>query len=269
MTATYVYVLCQALDIRALQAEFYEGLDAIVTNELSTTFSVYLDHPGFENVASKVKDTMRKTLDATSTLDAAERMIQVATSSTSCLVDFFTGYEIVKDTSVVTALTSIPAFRTQVAAKAQSLLLRLRADYLSGVKGAAPASRYLNKTRPIYEYVRVTLGVKMHGSENQSLFANGLGVDEVTVGQNVSRIQEVRSSVGFTTISSSNQIHRPFVMGRCRQSLWRFLIENKEYTDIFEKVCTEGDNDCVIHQYYWRSCLRYINDIYPVYRRPL
>jgi phenylalanine ammonia-lyase len=191
LTATYIYILCQALDIRALQAELYEGLDTIITKELSTTFGVYLDDPGFQNVTSKVKDTMRKTLDATSTLDVAERMSEVAASSTTCLVDFFTRSEIVKATSVVAALTSIPAFRAQVAAKANSLLLQLRVEYLSGAKGAVPASRYLNKTRPIYEYVRVNLGVRMHGSENLHLFANGLGVDEVTIGQNISRIQEV------------------------------------------------------------------------------
>jgi phenylalanine ammonia-lyase len=42
----------------------------------------------------------------------------------------------------------------------------------------------------IYQFVRITLGVKMHGVENHSTFANGLGLDDVTIGQNISLIQE-------------------------------------------------------------------------------
>ncbi|KAJ3513420.1 hypothetical protein NLJ89_g2951 [Agrocybe chaxingu] len=62
--------------------------------------------------------------------------------------------------------------------------------YLSGARGPAPASRYLNKTCPVYEFVRLTLGIRMHGSENYHHFVNGLGVEDVTVGQNISLIHE-------------------------------------------------------------------------------
>lgn len=191
LTATYLYILCQALDIRALQAEFYDGLDAIITEELTVTFGTYLDNAGFQIISSEVKKAMRETFDATSTMDVADRMNKVAASSTTCIVDFFTGSKFSDTASVGTALTSITPFRTQVASKAKSLLLQLRDDYLSGAKGAAPAGRYLNRTRPIYEHVRITLGIRMHGSENNSMFANGLGVDDVTIGQNISLIQEV------------------------------------------------------------------------------
>jgi phenylalanine ammonia-lyase len=190
--ATYLYTLCQALDIRALQAELYQELDNIISEEFTATFGTFLDETGLRTVSSKVRKTVRETFDATSTMDAADRMNKVAASSTTCIVDFFTGSDFAEAASVGAALTSIPTFRAQVASKAHRLLLQLRADYLSGAKGAAPASRYLNKTKPIYEYVRVNLGVRMHGSENNSMFANGLGVDDVTIGQNISLIQEVR-----------------------------------------------------------------------------
>jgi len=36
----------------------------------------------------------------------------------------------------------------------------------------------------------VTLGIKMHGIENLNYFANGLGVDDLTMGQNISLIHE-------------------------------------------------------------------------------
>jgi len=146
LIASYLYILCQALDIRALQAELYEGLNTIITEELLTTFGTCLDATGFEKLASKVKKDMRESLDATGTMEAADRMNKVAASCTTCLVDFFTAPEFIKANSIGTVLTSIPAFRAQIASKANGLLLQLRKDYLSGAKGAAPAARCLNKT---------------------------------------------------------------------------------------------------------------------------
>ena len=75
----------------------------------------------------------------------------------------------------------------------RSLLEQLRRAYLSGERGAAPAAAYLGKTRPFYEFVRVELGVRMHGAENLDRFANGMGVDDVTIGQKISVINEVSS----------------------------------------------------------------------------
>ena len=125
-------------------------------------------------------------------MDAKERMEKVAASSTIPLLDFFTGPLFPNSSLLGTALTSIPTFRTRVESRAYLLLDGLRRDYLSGARGAAPASRYLNRTRPVYEFVRLTLGIRMHGSENYHRFANGLGVEDVTIGQNVSLIHEVR-----------------------------------------------------------------------------
>jgi len=191
LMATYIYILCQALDIRALQAELYEGLDTIVSEELNHSFSRFLTESCLNAVTSKVQKIIRETFDATSTMDAADRMSKVAASSTTCIVDFFTGPDFVADTtSAGAALISIPSFRSQVASRGTALLLQLRTDYLSGVKGLAPATRYLNKTKAIYQFVRITLGVRMHGAENHSTFANGLGIDDVTIGQNISLVQE-------------------------------------------------------------------------------
>ena len=142
-------------------------------------------------IKAKVASVLNNTFDATSTMDAKERMQKVAASSTTTLLDFFTGPSFSDPSLVGPALASIPTFRSLVASGAYSLLDGLRRDYLSGARGAAPASRYLNRTRPVYEFVRLTLGIRMHGSENYHRFVNGLGVDDVTVGQNVSLIHEV------------------------------------------------------------------------------
>ncbi|KAI0251152.1 phenylalanine ammonia-lyase [Lactifluus subvellereus] len=173
LTASYLYLLCQAFDIRALQADFNRALIPIRLAVREST--VFRD----------VLKSIYRTLDSTTTMDAAPRMMQVAGASLPVLVDFFTTGSV--DPS---ALCAIPAFRVSVASRATSLLVSLRKEYLSGARGHAPASNYLNKSRPIYEFVRKTLGIRMHGSENESVFANGLGVEDVTVGQNVSLIHE-------------------------------------------------------------------------------
>ncbi|KAH9006137.1 phenylalanine ammonia-lyase [Lactarius hatsudake] len=186
LTSSYLYLLCQAFDIRALQADFNRELISIVEEELSAHFGRSLSRHESSAVFRDILKSMYRTLDATTTMDAAPRMTKVAGASVSVLVDFFT----TSPSADLSALSAVPAFRASVASRATSLLVTLRKEYLSGARGPAPASKYLNKTRPIYEFVRKTLGIRMHGSENESAFANGLGVEDVTVGQNVSLIHE-------------------------------------------------------------------------------
>ena len=178
-----------ALDLRSLQKEFLDGLTDITSEELPRFFGQFFAEQEFQTVLSKICRVMQDTFQATSTMDGPERMEKIASSTTVPLVDSLTTSSSGMEAFV---LKSIPDFRNAVSSRAAALFDDLRGSYLSGARGAAPASRYLNKTRPIYEFVRLTLGIRMHGSENYSLFPNSLGVDDVTVGQNVSLIHEVR-----------------------------------------------------------------------------
>ncbi|KAF8967957.1 L-Aspartase-like protein [Flammula alnicola] len=190
LMSSYLYAICQALDLRALQHEFHEGLTKIVSEEFAAAFGSLLSEDASAKIISKVTIAMHDTFDATSTMDARERVQKIAASSTTALLDFFTGPSFADASLVAGALTSIPSFRSLVAERLYTLLDELRRDYLSGARGPAPAIPYLNKTRSVYEFVRVTLGIRMHGSENYHRFENGLGVEDVTVGQNVSLIHE-------------------------------------------------------------------------------
>ena len=172
LTASYLYALCQALDLRALQAEFAAGLDAIIREEFEVHFASYLAK-NLPSVRSKVIKAMHDALDSTSTMDASPRMQKVAASSSTILVDFFTGPTFSSSSSAGPALVAIPKFRSQVASRATTLIQMLRIEYLSGTRGPAPASGVLNKTRPVYEFVRLTLGIRMHGSENLKRFEHG------------------------------------------------------------------------------------------------
>lgn len=187
-----------ALDLRALQNELVEGLNKIASEEVALLFGPYLTQSELYATTSMVCSALQDTLNDTSTMDAAERMVKVAASSSTVLLDAFTSRPC---SNPGAALGSIPVFRSKVAARAESLLDELRRAYLFGGRGASPASPHLNKTRPVYEFVRLTLGIKMHGAENYNSFANGMGVDEDTVGANVSLIHEVLFSAFLSSAS--------------------------------------------------------------------
>ncbi|KAG6837070.1 hypothetical protein H0H93_015338 [Arthromyces matolae] len=191
LTASYLYALCQALDLRSMQKDFIEGLNRIVDEALTESFAQSLSTSEHDFLSDKLSRTMRESFEATSTMDVSPRMQKVASSATTILVDFFTGPASFDDMSALgSTLACVPEFRANVSMRAAGLLDALRREYLSGARGPAPASRYLNKTRPVYEFVRLTLGIKMHGSENYARFEKGLYVDDQSVGQNVSLIHE-------------------------------------------------------------------------------
>ncbi|KAF7351061.1 Phenylalanine ammonia-lyase [Mycena sanguinolenta] len=184
----YLYLLCQAYDLRALQADFRRGLAEIVQEELSSHFGAHFSNVDDLPLLNKVLTTMYNVVDHTTTMDASARMVKVAESTTSILVEFFMA---TSDTSLsVAALSALPNYREAVATRAAAKLVALREEYLLGARGPAPASAWLEKTLPIYEFIRVTLGIRMHGAENLTAFSEGLGVQDVTVGQNVSLIHE-------------------------------------------------------------------------------
>ncbi|KAJ2928292.1 hypothetical protein H1R20_g8793, partial [Candolleomyces eurysporus] len=186
LISSYLYALCQALDLRALQSEFMDGLVNIVSEEFDAAFGLSPSEAAPLKIA--LFKELKKTFEETSILDAGERMVKVAASATVIIVDHFTGPAAKEESA--SSLSSLPRFRSQVASRLTTLLDQLRRDYLLGARGPAPASRFLNKTRPVYEFVRLTLGIRMHGSENYHRFANGLGVEDITVGGNVSLIHE-------------------------------------------------------------------------------
>ena len=128
---------------------------------------------------------VRRALETTSTMDAAHRMRAVAAATTTPFVDFCAQRDI-----TALDLDAIVAFRARLAERMTDALVRLREVYLTGAKGPAPATQYLGKARAVYEFVRTTLSVKMHGVENLHDFKDGPGVEEPSIGQDISLIHE-------------------------------------------------------------------------------
>ncbi|KAI1792258.1 phenylalanine ammonia-lyase [Ganoderma leucocontextum] len=184
LTASFLYVLCQALDLRALQHEFQLEADEILREELVRSFGRHLPDGDLSALFGIVARQIRRSLETTSTMDAAHRMRAVAAATTTPLVDFCVGAHVRLD------LDEIVAFRARLAERMAAALVGLRDEYLQGAKGPVPAANYLGRSRAVYEFVRTTLGVRMHGVENLHDFKDGPGVEEPSIGQDISLIHE-------------------------------------------------------------------------------
>ncbi|KAJ7072252.1 L-Aspartase-like protein [Mycena amicta] len=182
LISSYLYVLCQALDLRAMQEEFVAGLREITREELQRSFGSSFTEP---EILCEVFNVMKVTLEKTTTMDVDDQMGSVVASTSTLLLNLLVSAGPQEPT-----LTVIPCFQANVAASAATLLQKLRGDFLTGQRGPSPASLHLGKTKAMYEFIRVQLGVKMHGIENYSSFPCGLGVDDVTIGQNITSIYE-------------------------------------------------------------------------------
>ena len=185
LTSSFLYALCQALDLRAMQHEFELEVNEILREQLAESFGPYLSSTSIAAVTPLLLRQISRSLETTSTMDAVLRMRTVAATTTTPLVDFCAQQD-----GGAHALAEIVAFRAALAERMTASLLRLRQQYLSGAKGAAPASAYLGKSCAVYEFVRVTLGIRMHGVENLHDFKAGPGVEDPTIGQDISLIHE-------------------------------------------------------------------------------
>jgi phenylalanine ammonia-lyase len=203
LIASYFYILCQALDLRALQKHYNTALSNLLTEELTTHLSQHLPGSSVHSLHSQILPAIIASLDATTTMDAIPRLETAASASTAPIVDFITSSTI---SSQVRGdiFGSIAAFRASFSRRGARTLQDLRHSFVSGTppppfggssgyNPLAPAAPFLGRTRPVYEYIRVELGVRTHGLENWKRFEEGLGSIESQpgVGRNVSIIYEV------------------------------------------------------------------------------
>ncbi|PPQ79955.1 hypothetical protein CVT25_003027 [Psilocybe cyanescens] len=204
LMASYLYLLCQgspfssflseinadrfyiALDLRTLRSELLLGLRAILNEEFISSFGSFVATYKQDLFSAKLFTIMEQTFDKTTIMDSADQMRAITASTTPAILEFF--HE--ADSASTPSLSAITQFQSHVASKATTLHNNLRKEFLSGSRGQAPASAQLGKTKGMYEFIRQTLGIKMHGQENLSQFPNAVGTDDVSIGQNISKIYE-------------------------------------------------------------------------------
>ncbi|GJJ08484.1 hypothetical protein Clacol_002702 [Clathrus columnatus] len=200
--ASCLYVLCQALDIRALQKQFKASIAVLLAEELRkhlfSDSSVQDATTIVSSLSVEIIPSVYASLDSTTTMDAAQRLDVVASAIIAPLFEGLSKRQIMSSIST----ESISALRKSFAERGITILNNLRRSYLSGeidssypvVNGShsfnprAPAAHLLGRTRPVYEFIRLDLKVPMHGLVNLEEFKSPDTLPNV--GQNVSYIYE-------------------------------------------------------------------------------
>ncbi|KAK0205471.1 phenylalanine ammonia-lyase [Desarmillaria ectypa] len=183
LISSHLYILCQALDLRAMQRDFLAGINVIVEFELTSTFK--LKASDVLGLSSLVNRVFRVSFHSTATMDLKDQMQAVASSCIPVIVKFFATNPLLH---YQPTLSDIMAVTDSLATRGIDLMSQLRDQYLTGSKGSAPASPYLGRTRGIYQFIRVDLEVPMHGEENLKRFGNAPYANTKTIGHHVSVI---------------------------------------------------------------------------------
>lgn len=191
LMSSHLYILCQALDLRALQHELLQGLDKIISQELAASFPHFTPNL-WKSLESDILAASRHAFDKANTMDGEDRIRETASAGLRHILKATMTH--LQGPEQASVGPSLQEFESNVSRRGYELLQNLRREYLSGDRGPAPASSYVGATKVVYQYVREGLGIRMHGRENLDCFADGLNFVDQTIGQNVSLIYEVRSS---------------------------------------------------------------------------
>lgn len=213
MAATHLFVVCQALDARALYVEMRQLSAQVVRDVLRQEFSLSGADQLVDRIARKLMPQVYDALDRTTGMDTAPRMAKVASAALPPLLEALEWLDL-----SALDLGKLASFRTTLADRLVALLTELRCAYLGvsladvrrgrtgststpvpaptpvfdlSPRGRTPASAFLApRTRVLYEFVREELGIGMHGADNLrgSVFGMrdemlpGLETEEATLG---------------------------------------------------------------------------------------
>ncbi|EST09713.1 Aromatic amino acid lyase [Kalmanozyma brasiliensis GHG001] len=161
-----LYLLCQALDIRALQHKVAEQLPALILASLHSHFNEWMDEAMQQQIAVLVLKQLSKRLDETSSKDLRDRLIETFQDASSVLVKYFSE---LPSGGGADPLRNIVKWRAAGVLGTEKIYRDVTVEFLDNPY-ACHASHLLGKTKRAYEFVRKTLGVPMHGKENLNEF---------------------------------------------------------------------------------------------------
>ncbi|PWN32792.1 phenylalanine ammonia-lyase [Meira miltonrushii] len=184
LMAWSLYLLCQALDLRALQLKLAIKLESEIEKSINKYFSTWIDAVNQKQLARQVFVRLNKRMDETSARDLHSRLTDAYMFAGGVLVHYFSS---LPSGGGADPLRTIMAWRDYSANETWTLYRNMTQQFLDDPKGCH-ASPLLGKTSKLYEFIRRTLGVPMHGKENMLEFAGEEGKLTDTIGSYVSVI---------------------------------------------------------------------------------
>lgn len=162
LAASYIYVLCQGLDLRVLQLEFLEALQPLVESITTTAYGPFLTTPtACKELNSLLWTHITSSLKSASstTKDSPQRFNLVSQAAQSLVVTFFASHPEVA-TGYCPQMTTIYKWSQDLATAMTKVF---NASQLLLVSQERPTSKYLGSAAGImYDYVRHTLKVPLN-----------------------------------------------------------------------------------------------------------
>lgn len=195
IAGTYLYVLCQALDLRAMDILFLEAMEPKMREVTTNHFGGAIqDHAVLETLHSTLLAQTKKHLTQTTNLDSSTRFKTVASAVQPSLTSFLYNDSITISESF-NALRAIKSWTTDFSLTLSTTFTNNRNTYFRN----GTATPYLgNASRKMYTYVREELGVPFHkGLVDRPVKGNGLK----TLGGNISVVVEgLRGGRGYGVV---------------------------------------------------------------------
>lgn len=185
ISGTYLYVLCQALDLRAMDLLFARAMEPKLRAVTRGCFAeVVKDEDVLEELHGILLAQTKKQLSQTTNLDASNRFTTVAEAVQAALTSFLYNRPPSTIPSSFNTLLAIKSWTTSAASTLQNTFLQNRKAYFAN----GSALPFLGKaSRRMYQYVRGELGVPFHkGLADKPVKGSGLK----TVGGNISVVVE-------------------------------------------------------------------------------
>ena len=181
--ATYLYALCQALDIRAMDHGYLSAIGPAVDRITANTLGAVLRDAGIlEKLQSKLREQVLRQFGLTTSIGTSDRFNNIAETVQSTLTtSLYTHASVPKHFD---ALSAIKRWTDQLSATLRDLFLQHRQVYFA----TPDATPYLGAASSrMYNYVRKDLHVPFHkGLVDRPTKDNGLK----TIGFNISIIHE-------------------------------------------------------------------------------
>lgn len=225
MSASYLYTVCQALDLRVLQRNFFQNLEPTLYQTSHEIFGAYLISAAIQELHNKLWTHVKVTWLLTSNKDTHERVDYIVNMALAILTEYF----ISEDTQpyLSEAAASVRTWKSQAKKAILDCYVTTRTQFFAYQNTIV----YLGKASSnMYTFVRKTLGVPFHkGLENHPTPREPDSIDGA-------RKQTIGSWIGI--------IYESLRDGRLHEPLMRCLVDADlvPVTDLAHRTLSDGSN---------------------------
>ena len=188
MSASYLYTVCQALDLRVMQINFFKGLEPIFKSNLRDSLHHILCESDLNNLHRDIWAVLMQNWSSTGNVDSEDRFNQVLDSCVVVLANFLVSRD---DQPFTSILPAIKTWKNRALSSLATTFFSTRSQFFESQN----TTDFLGSgARKVYEYVRYVLGVPFHkGLEDDptsTQIAHKEGDPKRTIGSWISIIYE-------------------------------------------------------------------------------